>query len=291
MILAPYYQRGSVTLYHGDARDIGPQLHQRGIVMTDTAYSAVVHEKATAAGRRGTPLLNGYGNASPCTLSRKVDLGFEALTPSFRRFCAEQAARLASRWTLFFCDAEGLGGWRDDLNAAGLPYRVHATWVKECATPKFTGMESAVGDEAIAIAHHDPDKRRGIPARRWNGGGKLGVYRHPIVIEAHGKEGRVHETQKPERLICELLEDWTEPGEHVIDLTAGSGTTLVCAARLGRSAVGIELRESCCEDAARRLDAELSGFGGRVSKKSSQLGFFDLGRAVPGVSSTATVAA
>ncbi len=272
-MLAPYYQRGGVTLYHGDARAIAPQLHRRGLVLCDPPYSAVVHERSVSAGKR--PLKDGNGHASPCALSRKVELGFEPLTAAFRRFCAEQAARLASRWALFFCDAEGLAAWRDDLNTAGIPYRVHATWIKECATPKFNGMESAVGDEMIAIAHHAPDK---APARRWNGGGKLGVYTGPIVNEAHGKEGRVHETQKPEWLLLALLSDWTEPGEHVIDLTAGSGTTLVCASRLGRSAVGIELREDCCEVAARRLDAELSGFGGRVSKKSSQLGFFDLGR-------------
>lgn len=280
-MIAPYYQRGGVTLYCGRAEDIAPQLHRRGVIVCDPPYSPVVHEKATAAGRRLTPLLNGNGHASPAALSRKVDLGFAALTPDFRRFLAGQAARLASRWALFFCDGEGLGAWRDDLNAAGMPYRVHATWIKECATPKFTGMESAVGDEQIAIAHHAPDAKRGIPARTWNGGGKLGIYRTPIVNEAHGIEGRVHETQKPEKLMCAILEDWTEPGEHVIDLTAGSGTTLVCAARLGRSAVGIEERESCCEVAARRLDAELSGFGGRVSKKTTQLGFFDLPSSSP----------
>ena len=277
-MIAPYYQRGGVTLYCGRAEDIAPQLHRRGVVITDTAYSDVVHERAVSAGKRATPLLDGNGHASPCSLSRKVDLGFEALTPEFRRFCAGQAARLANRWAMFFCDAEGLAGWRDDLNAAGIPYRVHATWIKQCATPKFTGMESAVGDELIAIAHHAPDKARGIPARQWNGGGKLGVYTCPIVNEAHGREGRVHKTQKPEALMRAILEDWTDPGEHVIDLTAGSGTTLVCAVRLGRSAVGIELDEEYCEVAARRLDAELSGFGGRVSKKTAQLGFFDLGK-------------
>lgn len=278
-MIAPYYQRGPVTLYHGKAEVIAPQLHQRGIVMTDCQYSPVVHERATSAGKRRTPLRDGNGRLSRCAVARKVDLGFPPLTPAFRRFLAEQAARLASRWALFFCDVEGLGAWRDDLNAAGIPYRVHATWVKECATPKFNGMESAVGDETIAIAHHNPDKARAIPARYWNGGGKLGVYKGPIVNEAHGAEGRVHETQKPEWLMTALIEDWSDPGEWIIDMTAGSGTTLVCAARAGRFAVGIEEREQVCEDAARRLDAEISGWGGRVSKKSTQLGFFDLGRA------------
>ena len=94
-ILTPYYQRGSVTLYCGDAREIVPAFRRRGIVLCDPPYSATVHENAVSAGRRRTPLLDGNGRVSPCAVARKVDLGFGALTPEFRRFCAEQAARLA----------------------------------------------------------------------------------------------------------------------------------------------------------------------------------------------------
>lgn len=269
---APYYQRGGVTLYHGDARVIAPQLHRRGLVLCDPPYSAVVHERAVSAGRRTEPLLTGAKALSPSALSRKVDLGFRSLTPELRRFLSQQAARLASRWALFFCDGEGLGAWGADLTAAGIPYRTYCLWLKVGGTPKFTGQESAIPDETIAMAGEDPeeaitgghiacahrDPGDDAPRRWWNAGGKLGFYPVNTCLDRGNlgpTERRINTTQKPEALIRDLLLDWTDPGEHVIDLTAGGCTTLVVAARLGHPVTGIELREEQCESAAKRLDA------------------------------------
>ena len=267
-ILTPYYQRGSVTLYCGDAREIVPAFRRRGIVLCDPPYSATVHENAVSAGRRRTPLLDGNGRVSPCAVARKVDLGFGALTPEFRRFCAEQAARLASRWALFFCDAEGLGGWKHDLTAAGIPYRTHAVWRKMNGTPKFQGNECAVPDETIALAGEDPEEAIAgghiacahrapgddTPARWWNRGGRLGFYEVPVSKRSHGEDDRINTTQKPEKLIEQLILDWTAPGELIYDWTAGGCTTGVVAARLGHPVVLVERREAQCEAAAKRLD-------------------------------------
>ncbi len=239
-------------------------------VLCDPPYSAIVHERAVSAGKRDVALLDGNGRSSPCALSRKVDLGFGSLSADFRGFLAGQAARLASRWALFFCDAEGLGGWCSDLNTAGIPYRTHCLWRKVGGTPKFTGQEAAIPDETIALAGEDPtdaitgghiacahrDPGDDAPRRWWNAGGKLGFYDVPICLERGGNtERRINTTQKPEKLIRDLLLDWSDPGEHVIDLTAGGMTTLVVAARLGHPVTGIELREEQCEAGAKRLDA------------------------------------
>jgi len=54
------------------------------------------------------------------------------------------------------------------------------------------------------------------------------------------KEGGLHPTQKPVRLMKALIELTTQPGQRVLDPFAGSGSTLVAAQALGREYLGIE---------------------------------------------------
>jgi site-specific DNA-methyltransferase (adenine-specific) len=58
---------------------------------------------------------------------------------------------------------------------------------------------------------------------------------------------------KPPALMVTLLEWATQPGDTVLDLYAGSGTTLVAARSLGRKSIGVEIDEAHCEIAARQL--------------------------------------
>src|SRR6185295_1577842 len=52
------------------------------------------------------------------------------------------------------------------------------------------------------------------------------------------KEGTGYPTQKPEKLLERIVRAASHPGQVVADLMCGSGTTLVVAARLGRTFVG-----------------------------------------------------
>jgi DNA modification methylase len=118
----------------------------------------------------------------------------------------------------------------------GLDYVRTLAWVKERPTPQFTGDRPAVGFEAIVLAH--PKGRK-----KWNGGGKAGVYSHPVVQNCPGSKGvRVHATQKPLGLMLDLVTDFTNPGDLVLDSHMGSGTTGIAALRLGRGFMGCEMQ-------------------------------------------------
>jgi site-specific DNA-methyltransferase (adenine-specific) len=71
------------------------------------------------------------------------------------------------------------------------------------------------------------------------------------------KRESIHPTQKPVDLMKKLIEIFTDPGEVVIDPVAGSASTLVAAAELGRRAYGFEIKKDFYKAAKSRIDRVL----------------------------------
>lgn len=242
--MTPYYQDDSVTLWLGKCEDILPTLEPVDHIITDPPYSEHVHGNARSSRMQSA---NDRGGRYGADTRRNVDLGFDALTPELRALCSEQFARLARRWVLVFSDIESDHLWRDDLHAAGLDYVRTGIWHKAGCTPQFSGDRPAVAVEAITICH--PGGRK-----RWNGGGSHAFWSVPIVLErGRNSERRLHSTQKPESLMLALVDQFTDPGDVILDAFGGSGTTAVAARYLGRKCVLIEEDEARAEVAATRL--------------------------------------
>ncbi len=66
-------------------------------------------------------------------------------------------------------------------------------------------------------------------------------------------ENTDHPTQKPEKLLAKIILASSNPGDIVLDPFLGSGTTSVVAKKLGRHYVGIEIDETYCCLAEKRL--------------------------------------
>ena len=209
-------------------------------VICDPPYSQHVHE----CSRRGS---TGYeGDSGKAAISRNRDLGFAYLDEASREALAEQYARLVRRWVAVFSDTESAHLWRESLERCGLEYVRTMFWHKVGSTPQFTGDRPAVALEAITLCH--PKGRK-----TWNGGGKHGLYSVPIVLNRGGQDMRHHPTQKPLALMRQIVEDFTDPGDLILDSHAGSGTTGAACIELGRRFVGFELDPKHHAIATKRL--------------------------------------
>ena len=170
------------------------------------------------------------------------DLGFDGINAS-RADIAQYCVTASRGWVILFTLAEGVRAWRDDLQAAGARWDTTCFWVKPDASPRFNGQGPARGAECFVTCW------AGAGYRRWNAGGKRGVYTHCVNT---GRQGE-HPTEKPVPLMAEILADFTRPGEVVCDPFMGSGTTGVAALKLGRKFIGIEQNERWFDLACKRI--------------------------------------
>lgn len=65
---------------------------------------------------------------------------------------------------------------------------------------------------------------------------------------------RHHTSEKPVKLLEYLIKSFSNEGDLVLDITAGSATTAVAAVNTGRKFIAIEKNFEFCEVAAKRID-------------------------------------
>lgn len=73
------------------------------------------------------------------------------------------------------------------------------------------------------------------------------------VLKFANENGTIHPTQKPLALVKYLIETYTLPGETVLDLTMGSGTTGVACVETDRDFIGFEQDEKHYTNACARI--------------------------------------
>lgn len=227
---------------NSDCRDVLARIPDMSIdhIISDPPFEIEAHTKQRRV-KRGRSVGTGDNRVA------KVDaLSFEPLSFELRAFCGSQFARIAKRWSIVFCQAEASQLWREAMS--GLSYRRTGVWVKPDGMPQLTGDRPGMGYETIVFCH-----RKG--RSRWNGGGRSSVFIHNK--NSGGKHW--HETQKPEPLMIELIDLFTDRDEVVLDPFCGSGTTGAAALRRGRRFIGIERDPKHAETAVERLAAECEG--------------------------------
>lgn len=220
--LEPYYDDGTVTIYHGDCREILPGLSIRpDLVFTDPPYivSKVGRHDAVDSDIEG------------------MDDAFWIL-PAFR-----EVSRVMAKDS--FCVS--FYSWRqaDDFlfawRACGLRPVGHLVWVKA-----QWGLGTFVRGkhESGYLLTKGKAKPRKVVAD---------------VFDWRREPNKQHPTQKPVAALVPVI-DAIGP-TLVLDPFMGVGSILLAARQLGIPAVGIEFEERYCEIAAERLGQETFDLG------------------------------
>lgn len=79
-----------------------------------------------------------------------------------------------------------------------------------------------------------------------------------VIYEDKPNKSKLHPTMKPVKLIGRFIKNNTQPGEIVIDIFGGSGTTMIACEQLGRKCRMVELDPHYCDVIKTRWE-ELTG--------------------------------
>lgn len=216
----PFHREEAGVVYHADCLSILPKIPAGAIdlVLTDPPYDEKTHSGARYGFRETSSII---------PFSPLSDFGFLA-----------ELLRVSQSWILCFCALEMFGDYK---RASGQSWVRAGFWRRSDGVPQFTGDRPGQPGEGIAIMH-------GPTVKRWNGNGKHGYW--VCGIE---RTDRCHPTQKPLILMRELLSDFSNDNDLILDPFLGSGTTAVAAKQLGRKFIGIEIEEKYCRIAVDRL--------------------------------------
>ena len=118
---------------------------------------------------------------------------------------------------------------------------------------RFDRMDGFIPYEELAeIDRKTKDEHFPSVFNLWEGG----KYKSNILRYKKDYDG-FHPTQKPVALLDDLIRTYSNEGDHVVDLTMGSGSTGVAAVKAGRRFTGIELGDEYFDIAERRISESL----------------------------------
>lgn len=222
----PYYQDEYVTLYHGDCRELLPLIEPADALVTDPPFGIgfkyekkEVHDSAKPYYNWLIPLLN--------TVNLK-DGAFFAVWQTqlyFKYF-----------WQYF----------GDDIHIY-------------CAAKNFVQLRKTAinyGYDPVVMKYFPGNLLRPKKPKR-----NLDFFMSntAAIISNTTRIEKAHPCPRPLDGVKQIIDNFVVEGGLILDLFAGSGTTLLAAKQTERKCIGIEIEEKYCEIAANRMRQEALG--------------------------------
>lgn len=147
---------------------------------------------------------------------------------------------------IVFCEFEQQFYLIDLAKRYGLNNYINLVFRKNFSAQVLKANMRIVGNAEYGLVFY----REKLP--KFNNNGKM-VF-NIMNWEKDTETPKIHPTQKPIKLLKNLIEIFTDEGDVVIDPVAGSGTTLIAALELNRKAYGFEIKKPFYKDASELVD-------------------------------------
>jgi site-specific DNA-methyltransferase (adenine-specific) len=134
---------------------------------------------------------------------------------------------------------------KEAADAVGFKQPRVCQWVKNNPTPinsKFNYLSNGIEYFFTFVKY-----RKGTFNSKYD----HGIYHYPIC---HGKERTIHPTQKPLKLISDLIKKHSNEGDLVLDTFGGSGTTAESCVHLNRNYILYESNTEYYEISVKRIE-------------------------------------
>jgi len=262
---------GAIDLRLGDWREVLGDVAACAAVITDPPYTSRVEfgYRSGSAVKRGR-----------ATTARRPTIPYGAMTTREARAIADFSVRTSARFAVVFNDHVGWRWLERAFKARGRYVFAPVIWDKMTPAPRFQGDGPTDAVEHVMISMPDEDSACewicvSRPRERHYVGSLDGIYRCPSVSQGIGKgEGRGLTGQKPLALMMKIVEHYTKPGDLVVDMYCGRGTTAVACALTGRRCVTSEISAENFALAQKRIIEDLA----RVNLEARQLRAFETQR-------------
>ncbi len=168
----------------------------------------------------------------------------------FMHFCSkllvkEPKQKGKSPCMIVFCSFEQQFGLIELGKKHGFPNYINLVFRKNFSAQVLKANMRVVGNAEYALLFY----RQKLP--KFNNNGKM-VFNILDWVKDSTTDPlyrKVHPTQKPIKVLENLIKIFTDEGDVVIDPVAGSGSTLIAAENLGRRAYGFEIDKKLYTDA------------------------------------------
>lgn len=229
---------GDVDLYLGDCLEILPRVGPLGAIVGDPPYSSGGFTQSAISKAKGQGLRSK-------TIKREGWFAGDAMTAAGGAFLLRELARIAfdgsdgSSTMTLFTDWRMVALYAPAIESARWRFQNLLVWDKGNA-----GLGSGFRAQHEMALHFS----KGAPPYH---SARYGNVLKASRVHSSDKD---HGCEKPVELMEQIIETVSGVGGTVTDPFMGSGSTLVAAVRLGRSAIGVEVDPGHFETSCRRVE-------------------------------------